>query len=422
MLEVRLFGAGLMLAAAFVCPAQVTITEYTIPTASGRPMDITRGPDGNLWFTMVNQIGRITPAGVITEFPVVSGPGGITAGPANDNNVWFAGYFGQTIGRITPTGVVTEFPLLGSGYPIDITAGPDGNLWFAERFGNRIGRMTTAGVVTGEFPIPTGGSQPQGGIAAGPDNNVWFAECVGNRIGQITPSGTITEFPVPTPNSCPYGITAGPDGNLWFTEPWSDRIGKITTAGTITEYPVGSGSSPLGITAAPDGNLWFVTGGTHKVGRITTSGAVTEFSIPTADSYPKDITAGPDGNLWFTEFTGNKIGKVTISVPPTITALTATPNVLWPPNHKMIPVVVSATTSGGVAPISCKIGPVASNEPPDADGDRVIAGDLKLNLRAERNGLGTGRVYTITVLCADAFGNTSAPGTATVSVPHDQRE
>ncbi len=32
---------------------------------------ITTGPDGALWFTeLIDQIGRITTAGVITEFPI----------------------------------------------------------------------------------------------------------------------------------------------------------------------------------------------------------------------------------------------------------------------------------------------------------------------------------------------------------------
>jgi virginiamycin B lyase len=49
------------------------------------------------------------------------------------------------IGRITPVGAVTEFPLPTAGSaPVGITAGPDGNLWFAEQAGNRIGRITPA--------------------------------------------------------------------------------------------------------------------------------------------------------------------------------------------------------------------------------------------------------------------------------------
>src|SRR5215467_11039189 len=45
------------------------ITEFSIPTAKSIPFGITVGPDGNLWFTEsnANRIGRISPAGTITE-------------------------------------------------------------------------------------------------------------------------------------------------------------------------------------------------------------------------------------------------------------------------------------------------------------------------------------------------------------------
>ncbi len=55
--------------------AGVSITEYPIPMAGGNyPVDITLGPDGALWFTQneSNKIGRITTAGVITEYPTSS--------------------------------------------------------------------------------------------------------------------------------------------------------------------------------------------------------------------------------------------------------------------------------------------------------------------------------------------------------------
>src|SRR5262249_24995658 len=68
-----------------------TFNEFLLPTGVGRPIGITAGPDGNLWFTeSVGKIGRITPAGTITEFPIPtagSAPYRITAGP--DGNLWF---------------------------------------------------------------------------------------------------------------------------------------------------------------------------------------------------------------------------------------------------------------------------------------------------------------------------------------------
>jgi uncharacterized repeat protein (TIGR01451 family) len=70
----------------------------------------------------------------------------------------------------------------------------------------------------------------------------------------------ITEFPVPTANSNPFGITVGPDGNLWFTENAVAQIGTINvTSHAITEFPTPRQRSfPVGITLGPDRNLWFL--------------------------------------------------------------------------------------------------------------------------------------------------------------------
>jgi len=44
----------------------VTFTEFPTPTAMSSPSDITKGPDGALWFTesgaSINKIGRIDPS------------------------------------------------------------------------------------------------------------------------------------------------------------------------------------------------------------------------------------------------------------------------------------------------------------------------------------------------------------------------
>jgi streptogramin lyase len=309
---------ALLLVAAVVSQAQVTFTEYPVPTAGGYPYGITAGPDGNLWFTERegNKIATMTTSGTITEFPMPTGgtghsgngPSEITVGP--DGNLWFTEGYGNKIGRITTHGVITEFPTpTGNSAPYGITVGPDGNLWFTETSGNNIGRITTSGVIT-EFPVPTGNSHPRG-ITVGPDGNLWFTEAEsGNKIGRITTSGVITEFPAsgePTP------ITVGPDGNLWFGEYTGNKIGKITTNGVITEFPTPTQTSPNGIngiTVGPDGNLWFTEYAGHQIGRITTNGVITEFPV-LSGNLPVEITVGPDGNLWFTE-EFDKLSKITL--------------------------------------------------------------------------------------------------------------
>src|SRR5437588_5119129 len=88
------------------------VHEFTVPTPSSLPQDITSGPDHNLWFTEANgnKIGRLTPQGIFTEFatPTVnSSPYGITRGP--DGNLWFTESNSNQVGRITPQGVITEY-------------------------------------------------------------------------------------------------------------------------------------------------------------------------------------------------------------------------------------------------------------------------------------------------------------------------
>jgi len=94
----------------------------------------------------------------------------------------------------------------------------------------------------------------------------------------------------------------------------------------------------------------------------------------------------------------------------------------------MVPVAVAVSASDycDAAPV-CKITTISSNEPVDGlgDGDMApdweITGNLSTNLRAERSGTGSGRVYTIAVQCTDASGNRSTE-TVAVTVPHDQAQ
>ncbi len=271
--------------------AQV-ITEFSLGISAGAvPLNITPGPDGNLWFTEFsgNRIGRITPLGVITEFSagITSGADlvGIKAGP--DGNLWFTERAVDRIGRITPLGVVTEFstgitPGAGPGL---LTVGPDGNLWFTEETGDAIGRITPLGGVT-EFSA---------GITAGaPDGNLWFTEKTGNAIGRITPLGVVTEFSTRIAGSIfpvfPDAITAGPDGNLWFTEDFSQAVWRITPLGLISFFGVGitPGSDPVGIAAGPDGNLWFTEESGNRIARITTPSGCANATTLCIDYSPGD--------------------------------------------------------------------------------------------------------------------------------------
>jgi len=112
--------------------------------------------------------------------------------------------------------------------------------------------------------------------------------------------------------------------------------------------------------------------------------------------------------------------------PPAIEDLLATPVVLWPVSHKMVPIRIdyAAADDRGKAP-DCVLS-VASSEKTDGKGDGRTATDWQvidahgLWLRAERSGTGNGRTYTVTVACTDRVGGTSTRS-VTVTVPKSQK-
>jgi Beta-propeller repeat len=107
---------------------------------------------------------------------------------------------------------------------------------------------------------------------------------------------------------------------------------------------------------------------------------------------------------------------------PTIAGATATPNVLGPPNHQMVPVsiAVSVPLACG-AYTTCRIVSISSSDPVnglgdgDSSPDWEVTGPLSLLLRAER-ALGSARTYTVTVECVDGSGLAARTSVA-VTVP-----
>src|SRR5438552_15231197 len=84
------------------------VAEFPLATAASLPDDIARGADGNFWFTEFgsNRIGRVTPAGVITEFSLAglqagSEPLNIVSDP-NNNLLYFTELGAGRIGTINP--------------------------------------------------------------------------------------------------------------------------------------------------------------------------------------------------------------------------------------------------------------------------------------------------------------------------------
>jgi streptogramin lyase len=311
----RSLGAGMPRCRLAACVgALLACALVHVATASAE--EITVGPEGDIWFTEagVNAVGRITPEGAITQYPVRtpdSGPNQITAGP--DGDLWFTQQQADEIGSITPDGAIRELPIPTPA--VGIAVGADGGIWFTERSlgPGTIGRLIPGGGLQ-EFPVSRVYSAPAS-VAAGPEGNIWFTDVPSgskSKIGRITPAGAVAQFPLP-PFQYASDITAGPGGEIWFTVMGSSTtkaaVGRISFTGAITETHIPGNFDVLGgITAGPEGNVWFADTLEDEIRRITPAGTLSEWEV--SDS-PQGVAAAPDGDIWFTESPDTKIGRIT---------------------------------------------------------------------------------------------------------------
>ena len=117
-----------------------------------------------------------------------------------------------------------------------------------------------------------------------------------------------------------------------------------------------------------------------------------------------------------------------VDTKPPIVDLHASPSVLWPPNHKLVNIHATVRVDE-CGPYTVTLLSLTSNEPDNGTGDGDTVGDIPgadvgtadydFQLRAERAGGGTGRVYTAVYKVVDAVGLETI-ATTYVKVPHDQ--
>jgi len=204
---------------------------------------ITTGPDGQLWFTerpdfysgVTSEVAHATTSGQWSAaIPIPGNPilYGIAAAP--DGNVWFLQDSPAGLGRITPAGQVTQF--LSGFSPSDtlagLTVGADGALWFLDSTSASLGRITTAGELSW-FHLPVKAAPPWAdhpqptltSLTSGPGGNLWFTSLDG-LLGRFSPSSGKAVVTGKGLSSAPLNIASGPDGNLWFTE--GSAIGRMT--------------------------------------------------------------------------------------------------------------------------------------------------------------------------------------------------
>ena len=204
--------------------------------------------------------------------------------------------------------------------------------------------------------------------------------------------------------------------------PVADAGPDITKAAGSLVQLIGSGADPDG--DAILGYQW-----------VQTTGPAVTLSDPAsaAPTFPAPATAS---TLTFTlqvsdGETLSAPDEVRVTVlesndPPACTAARASQSVLWPPNHKLVPVTIAGLSDPDGDPVQVTINGVRQDEPVNGLGDGDSSPDAVVQtggvvlLRVERAGGGNGRVYAVSFTARDGHGG-QCDGTVRISAPPNMR-
>jgi hypothetical protein len=194
-------------------------------------------------------------------------------------------------------------------------------------------------------------------------------------------------------------------------------------------------------TGTPNAAGWFNTAVTVTLTAINVSGKGIDHSEYSFDNHSWVLYTGPftlpEGiiTVYYRSqdvagaFEATRQESFRIDLTPPSISCSADPSTLFPPDHRLVPILVTVNTSDNLSGVAgFKLLAVTSSEPaqtpgsgntnPDIQDWQIGTPGVSGLLRAERSGSGNGRTYTITYQAQDVAGNIADCQT-TVLVPHD---
>jgi YVTN family beta-propeller protein len=208
----------------------------------------------------------------------------------------------------------------------------------------------------------------------------------------------------------PLSMAINPTGTrIYLTNFSGETLSVIDTATNALIAAIPVGVNPDSVAMNPGGTLLYVVNsGSDTVSVIDAATNTVTGTIPVG-RYPHAF--------------GNFVGPATISptdtTPPTVT-VSASPNVLWPPNNKMVDVKIDGSATDDQSGIASVV--ITVTDEYGVYNMTVLGFGSTIRLEALRKGTDKdGRVYTITAVATDNAGN-QATATTTVIVPHDEKQ
>ena len=330
-----------------------------------------------------NRIRKISPAGVVSTFAGSGNYGGTNGtgtaasfgypqGLALDTagNIFVADLGMNQVRRITPAGVVSTFAgsgMVGSAdgpaatasfnMPWAIAVDGAGNVFVGDNRNSAVRKITPGGTVStlagaGSAGFADGaGSSARflypWGAAADAAGNVYVADSGNHRIRKISPAGAVTTFAgsgIPgNANGAgtaaqfifPSGVAVDGAGNVYVADTNNHAVRKITPAGTVTLLAGGTYGDAEGTGAAaklqfPDsvavdtsGNVYVADTDNHKIRKVTPAGVLTTLAGSGASgsadgtgsaasfNYPESLAVDASGNVYVADTSNNRIRKIT---------------------------------------------------------------------------------------------------------------
>jgi hypothetical protein len=284
---------------------------------------------------------------------------------------------------------------------------------------------TPAGVRGEERPPRAGASRPKTGTA-----ETCEALDLVSEPATVTWEGgpdLLVRFFVPP-------VLMSAPGNVFYVTETTANEGKIAAGPSMTRYFLATSQPVDPATARVVGERSVPALGPGEESEVFEMAFTVPADLP-AGTYSLDACADAGQAVVETNEQNNcasgrlslAVGLMPENTPPDCTKGTVTPARLWPPNHTLQTVVLAGITDPDGDPVTVTVTGITQDEPTGGlgDGDTAPdgygAGTPSPQVRAERSGLGNGRVYKIAFTASDGKGGTCA-GSVTVGVPHDVKD